>query len=150
MAEQQGKNILRSLRQQWRLQGIFYCLLLASSASLVISGVLHLWMQWPLWTSGLLLLVLFGLALFIFPYWQISLRDITRLLDNHLPQLEESCGLLEKPGEEPGPLERLQVVRTEAALVSGQMPRPLRKKLLLATGLLAGAILIYVGLTMAN
>lgn len=97
-----------------------------------------------------MLVVLFVAALLIFPYWRISLRDITRQLDSSLPQLEESCGLLEKPVEELGPLERLQVIRTEAALICAPAPRPLQKKLLLATCLLAGAGIIYAGLGMAN
>jgi len=145
MAEQQGKNILQSLRQRWRLQGIAYCLLLALAASLLFTAILHQWMQRPLWAGALMLVVLFGVALLVFPYWRISLQDITRQLDGNLPQLEESCGLLLKPVEELGPLERLQVVRTEAALVSGRAPRPLQKKLLLAVGLLAGASLVYAG-----
>lgn len=150
MAEQQGKNILRSLRRQWRRQSIAYCLLLALSATLLLTGAVHRWMQWPLWTGVFMLAVFFGAALFLFPYWRITLQEISRLLDSRLPQLEESCGLLLKPAEELGLLERLQAARTEAALIPARAPRPLEKKLQLATCLLVGAVIGYTWISLAG
>src|SRR5882762_6493404 len=115
MAEQRGKDILRSLQRQWRGQSIVYCLLLALSASLLLTLIVYQWLQWSLWTGAIILSVLFLIALFLFPYWRITLPDIARFLDKNLPELEESCGLLLRPVEELGPLERLQAARTEAA-----------------------------------
>lgn len=143
MAERQSKHILRSLQQQWRIQGVVYCLLLALSVSLLLTAIAHQWLQWPLWTGVIMTTILFGVALFLFPYWRITLPDITSYLDSHLPQLEESCGLLLKPSGELGPLEKLQAARTEAILGPTPKPRPLRRKLLTATCLLAGAGIGY-------
>src|SRR5258708_22414850 len=136
MAEQRGKNILGALQKQWRILGIVYCLVLALHASLLLTLLAHRWWQWSLWTGLLILTIFFLIALFLFPYWRITLPDIARFLDSHLPELEESCGLLLKPTKELGPLEKLQVARTEAALTPGRAPRPLQKKLLRPTSLL--------------
>ncbi|HEX9511831.1 MAG TPA: hypothetical protein VF939_15175, partial [Puia sp.] len=135
-----------ALQKQWRILGIVYCLLLALSASLLLTLLAHRWWQWSLWTGLLILTIFFLIALFLFPYWRITLPDIARFLDSHLPELEESCGLLLKPTKELGPLEKLQVARTEAALTPGRAPRPLQKKLLRATCLLAGSAIVCAGI----
>ena len=149
MAER-GKNILGTLQKRWRIAGIVYCLLLALSASLLLLLLVHQWLQWPLWTGAIIGTFFFLITLSLFPYWRISLPDIARFLDLHLPGLEESCGLLLKPAEELGPLEKLQVARTEAALTPDLAPHPLQKKLLLATGLLLVVAILCAGIGVAT
>src|SRR5258708_12559837 len=146
MAEQRGKNILGALQKQWRILGIVYCLLLALSASLLLTLLAHRWWQWSLWTGLLILTIFFLIALFLFPYWRITLPDIARFLDSHLPELEESCGLLLKPTKELGPLEKLQVARTEAALPPARAPQPLQKHLLRPPCPLADSSIVCAGI----
>ena len=157
MAEQPGQNILRSLQRQWRRQGLLYCLLLALAGSLLLTVLLHRWMAFSPWYGLPVFAVLFLLALYFFPYWRLSLTDTARFLDERVPELEESCGLLLLPRSALGSLERLQAdrtagrlgllqqlqsVRTGGTIAAGQAPHPLRKKLLVSAGLLAGASLV--------
>ena len=135
------------------MQGIIYCLFLALSVTLLLTLFAHQYWHWPLWTGPVIFTILLGLALWLFPYWRIPLSDIARFLDSRLPGLEESCGLLLKSAEELGPLEKLQVARTESVLtqavqVPSRVPRPLQKKLLLATCLLAASALLCAGIAM--
>ena len=151
MAERRGKNIVGALQKRWRIQSIVYCLLLALSVSLLLTLLVHECWQWSLWTGLLILTILFGVALLLFPYWRISLPDIARFLDSSLPELEESCGLLLKRPEELRPLENIQVARTESVLtdavqVPSRVPRPLQKKLLLAICLLAVSAIFCAGM----
>jgi hypothetical protein len=141
-----GKERLEALQKRWKAESFVYCLLLAFAGSVLLTTALHVGAGWSLWTGwpiGLLLLVA---ALFLFPYWRISLTDIARYLDQLLPELEESCGLLLREGSELGSLEKLQAMRTAENLSRVKMPHPLRKKLLTAGGLLLLAVLLSVGI----
>ena len=136
MAQQQRLERLGVLQRRWKAESFVFCGLLAMTVSLLSMSLLHTLLGWGWWIGALLFLLCFAAALFLFPYWRISLTDITRYLDRQLPELEESCGLLLRPAEELGPLERLQVARIEGKLGVSRMPKPLQQKLLLAGGLL--------------
>jgi len=92
---------------------------------------------------GVLLLIgCFCLALWVFPVWRMSDRDVASYLDRRLPELEESCGLLLRPAEELGGLERLQAGRVEQRLSAlTVLPRPIRGRLLRAAGFVVMGVL---------
>ena len=157
MAEQPGHNILRSLQRQWKWQGLLYCLLLALAGSLLATVLLVRWLAFSPWMGLPVFVVFFLLALIFFPYWRISLADTARFLNERVPELEESCGLLLLPRSSLGSLERLQAdrtagrlgllqqlqgVRSGGTMTPGRAPHPLRKRLFMAAGLLAGACLV--------
>lgn len=150
MAERTGQIRIRSLQRQWKVQSIVFCLLLALSVSLLIMALLYQWASWRLWYGIFILAVCLPLALLRFPYWRVTARDIARFLDKHFPELEESCGLLLRPVQDLGPLEKLQAARTEARLLPIRPPRPLQKKLNLAVCLLGVVCLICAGSWYAN
>src|SRR6186713_522801 len=116
MAEQPGHNILRSLQRQWKWQGLLYCLLLALAGSLLATVLLVRWLAFSPWMGLPVFVVFFLLALIFFPYWRISLADTARFLNERVPELEESCGLLLLPRSSLGSLERLQADRTAGRL----------------------------------
>jgi len=148
MAERAGEIKIRSLQRQWKWQSILLCLLLSLSVSLLLIAILHVWAQWPLWVGIILLVAGLVAALLLFPYWRVTSHDIARHLDSQAPALEESCGLVFRPVEALGPLERLQAERTEARLASIHPPYPFRRKLLLSGCLLPAACMIsaWIGL----
>ena len=146
MAERTGKERIVGLQQQWKAQSLAYCGLLSLSAGLPVTVLLHRWLQAPLWVGGVVWLLLFGIFLFLFPYWRITVMDTTRYLNSVLPELEESCGLLLKPVEELGPLEKWQAEKTERRLAPLRVPRPLRRKLGRAAGLLGAACILCAGM----
>jgi hypothetical protein len=141
-----GKERLEALQKRWKAESFFYCLLLAFAGSVLLTTALHVGAGWPLWTGwpiGVLLLVA---ALFLFPYWRMGLTDIVRYLDQLLPELEESCGLLLRDGSELGSLERLQAGRVEAKLERVAVPDPVRRKVWFGVGWLLMAVLLSVGI----
>lgn len=142
MDEQQGIKRLGSLQRRWKAEGFAWCLLLALTVSVLPATAFHVVLGWTWGIGGLFFLVCCAVALRIFPYWRISLTDITRYLDRQLPELEESCGLLLRPVDELGPLEQLQAARTEARLRPLRMPRPFRKKWRFAGGSFLGAVIL--------
>ena len=136
MAERQGIERLGALQRRWKAESILYCLLLGLAVSILPGVMVSV-------VAGVLALVLsFAVALWIFPYWRITLTDTARYLDRQLPELEESCGLLLRPVSELGPLERLQAARTEARFRLVSVPMPFRRKLFFAGGLFLGAVIL--------
>jgi hypothetical protein len=135
-----GVKRLDLLRRRWRAESLLYCGLLALSVALPVSLGLRLWLDWPFWAGFVVLIVLFGAFLFVVPFWRLSLTDIVVYLDRTVPEMEESCWLLLRPGVELNGLERLQVARVEERLGRVRMPRPFYGRLLRAFGWLGLAL----------
>ena len=151
MAERQGIERLNALQKRWKAESIVYCLLLGLAVSILLASVLSVLLGWSWWVVGVLFFVVsFPVALWIFPYWRITLSDTASYLDRQLPALEESCGLLLRPVSELGPLERLQAVRTESRLRSATVPMPLRHRLLVAGGMFLGAVILGGGVLLGR
>src|ERR1700753_2232521 len=121
---------LKLLRRRWRIGGLLYCGLLAVAGALFSSMLGHVLLGWPLWVGAIVLGIVLGGLLLIVPFWRVSLGDVAVYLDQTVPELEDSCGLLLRPVEELGGLERLQVVRVEERLGKAIMPRPFYGRLL--------------------
>jgi hypothetical protein len=144
-----GKQRLEALQRQWRAESLACCLLLALASGVLLTTALHTGAGWPVWAGWPIGVLSFGVALLLFPYWRVSLTDISRYLDRLLPELEESCGLLLRADAELGPLEKLQAIRTAGLLNRLSTPHPLRKKLLSAAGVLALAVALSIGIVAA-
>lgn len=140
---------LRTIWRQWRAESILFCLLLAFAGAVVLTAAVYRWVGWPVWVGVFLFAGCMVGALMVFPVWRMKVGDVASYLDRQLPELEESCGLLLRPVEELGMLERLQVVRVEKRLLSAEAPRPMRFRLLVAAGLLglAGMAAFVIGWT---
>ena len=141
-----GKERLDMLQRRWKAESFVYCLLLALAGSVLLTAVLHAGMGWPLWVGGPVVLLCLAISLALSPYWRITRTDTARYLDRMLPELEESCGLLLRGAAELGPLEKLQAARTAERLALIRAPRPLRQKLVVATGLFVLAVLLSAGI----
>ncbi|HTI92497.1 MAG TPA: DUF4175 family protein [Puia sp.] len=141
MAERQGIERLSALQRRWKAESIAYCLLLGLAVSVVLASALAFFWGWNWWVGVVFLALSFPVALWIFPYWRLTLMDTARYLDRQLPELEESCELLLRRVSELGPLERLQAMRTEARLRSVDVPMPFRRKLWIAGGVFLGAVI---------
>ncbi|HEY4107365.1 DUF4175 family protein [Puia sp.] len=135
-----GAKKLRTIWRRWRAETIVYCLLLSLAVAVLLTAVVHAGFGWSLWVAIPLFAGCFGVGLLIFPLWRMGVADVTSYLDRRLPELEESCGLLLRPVEELGVLERLQVERVEGRLLVAVVPRPMGGRLLWALGLLAMAL----------
>ncbi len=138
----EGKDILLSVQRRWSVQGLIFCGLLAIAVSLLLTMALHRWGYGSLWYGIALFAVICCVALFVFPSWRVTVADAARILDKYVPELEESCGLLLKPVEELGPLEKLQAVRVGKRLGQARLPHPLRKRLIIALCLAVAVVFV--------
>jgi hypothetical protein len=142
MTEDRARQRLETLRRRWKAEGFAYCLLLALAVSVLLAGLLPVWPGWPVWIGLLALPLSFTAALFIFPYWRLTLTDIVSYLNGRLPELEESCGLLLVSADELGLLEQLQVSRTASQLLTSKLPHPMRRRLLAGLFLVVFAVAV--------
>jgi len=113
MRDSEGIKYLRSIRKRWISSGLIASIFLATSISLLglsfwnIISPVNYWLILPL-----SMLVSVGLVQ-IFRIWKISEHDVSRLLDQTYPQLEESSSLVLKNYENLNILERLQAEKIE-------------------------------------
>src|SRR5258706_576039 len=140
MAE--GRTIIQSLQRRWMLQGLAFCGLLSTAVSLLLMFFLHWWGYDSPWYGGLLFGVICSAALLLFPSWRVTVADAARILDKHVPELEESSSLLLKADDELGALERLQAARIAARMHNLRLPHPLRKKLIIGVCLVGVVVLV--------
>ena len=125
--------------------GLLFCVLLAIAVSFLLMGILR-WRGYdPIWPALLCFAVACAAALWLFPSWRVTVADTARILDKHLPELEESSGLLLLPSAELEGLQGLQAARIGQRLVSAKLPHPLRRQLLIGVSLaLATGVLSWV------
>ncbi|MDO6434975.1 hypothetical protein Q4E93_30455 [Flavitalea sp. BT771] len=121
-------------------QGLVFCGLLSLAVSLLLMAVLARWGYGSLWYGAVFFIVVYGITLWLFPSWRVTVVDIARILDKRLPDLEESCGLLLRPVEALGALERLQAERVRERLHAQRLPQPLQKKLIMGVCLVGAMV----------
>ncbi len=143
MAELNGKHIIRSLQKRWIATTIFSGFLSALGISISIFAAVHAITGLSAWWSIPFFLIIFLFLLIIQRSWKISETDVSQFLDQTFPQLEESCSLLLKPYESLNLLEKLQVKRTEDALMNTPKPEQLNRKLIRAAGILLASGIFY-------
>jgi len=142
MIDREGLNYLRSIRLRWIISGLLASVFLATSISLlglsfwnVISPV-SFWFILPI--SLLISLILIQ----IFRISKISETDVSRLLDQNYPQLEESSSLVLKNPEDLNILERLQTEKIKNEMQGIKTPALIYKRLKISAIFLIISILV--------
>ena len=142
MRDSEGIKYLRSIRMRWISSGLLASIFLATSISLIglsfwnIISPVNFWMIIPL--SMLISVGLFQ----TFRIWKISEQDVSRLLDQTYPQLEESSSLVLKNPEKLNILERLQAEKIENEMQSILTPALIYKRLKISAIFLIISVLV--------
>lgn len=127
---------------RWISSGLLASIFLATSISLLglsfwnIISPVNYWLILPL-----SMLISVGLVQ-IFRIWKISENDVSRLLDQTYPQLEESSSLILKNPENLNILERLQAEKIENEMQSILTPALIYKRLKISAIFLVISILV--------
>ena len=142
MRDSEGIKYLRSIRMRWISSGLLASIFLATSISLIglsfwnIISPVNFWMIIPL-----SMLISVGLVQ-TFRIWKISEQDVSRLLDQTYPQLEESSSLVLKNPEKLNILERLQAEKIENKMQSILTPALIYKRLKISAIFLIISVLV--------
>ncbi|HEY0177241.1 MAG TPA: DUF4175 family protein, partial [Pedobacter sp.] len=139
MKEAAGKQWIEKLRKRWIVFSFGRVLLISLTCALIASALLFQF--YGVGTAGFLLPFVFVfLALSLYgKYWKISATSISRFIDLHFPDAEESSGLLLKPASELSFLEHLQAQKVNTVLAIKKQPlTPLRQLKIPFVFMLAG------------
>lgn len=146
-----GERYIRILQKRWIISGVLACVFTAASISLVFTSVWEEFSSVSFW-SLLPLTIMISLALiWAYGILKISRSDVSRLLNQSFPQLEESTELFLKPEADRNILEKLQVQKLEHELTGLSTPPHIYRRLkisgiILCIGVLFAVLLAKTGI----
>ncbi|MBC7758521.1 MAG: hypothetical protein H7069_06670 [Phormidesmis sp. FL-bin-119] len=143
MEEGKGHIYLRKLQRQWLSYALVSNLFIALSISVLFISALSRFTDLSFWLILPLTLVIASGMLIWSGVFKTREKDVTRLLNQSYPVLEESAELLAKPAESLNLLERLQIQKIEKELATVATSRLFRK------GFRTAAIILITGLILA-
>ena len=143
MEEGKGHIYLRKLQRQWLSYALVSNLFIALAVSALFISALSRFTDLSFWLILPLTLVITSGMLIWSGVFKTREKDVTRLLNQSYPVLEESAELLAKPAESLNLLERLQIQKIEKELATVSTSRLFRK------GFRTAAIILITGLLLA-
>jgi hypothetical protein len=135
-----GRKYIQHLKMRWitilLVQGICISLGLA----LLVGSVFHYFFMLANWIYFTVFILSAFIFLYFRPLWKINETEVVRYLDNHFPQLEDSCALLLRSSDGLSVLESLQVSKIFPQLPKNQVIKGSGKKLAIGLGCLVVGI----------
>ena len=147
MQKTEGFNWISKLRIKWISLGLLKVAVISLAIACILSAIAVNILHLQIWITALLFLVTLALTLILNPVWKTSYFDISRFVNNHYFEVEESADLLLKNPEEFSMLQQLQFSKIEAVLPSLTQPKEPLTKLYKALALLAIALITSFGIT---
>jgi hypothetical protein len=118
---------LEKVRKRWIFFSAAEVVLYSMAIAIAVAALLHYYSGLTMIGFMLPLLISFLVLSFIKKYWQISLAQITRYVDQKFPELEDSSSLLLATPDSLSLLQRLQLEKVSRAVENHQMPEePIR------------------------
>ncbi|MGN6211396.1 hypothetical protein [Parafilimonas sp.] len=144
-------SVISFLQKKWKALNLLSLALIALALAVIFVTCLHQFFQYsfiwiiPAWFA------VFILMMAVLRSWRIKQRDVIIYLNRHIPQFEESSGLLLKPAASLNLLEQMQLNKLKSNIVYTATAHPVNRKLKAATIVLLlsliTSILIYLLLT---
>lgn len=147
MQKTEGFNWISKLRTKWITLGLLKVVVISLAIACILSAIAINILHFQIWIAAILFLITLVLTLILNPVWKTSYFDISRFVNNHYFEVEESADLLLKNPEEFSMLQQLQFSKIEAVLPSLTQPKEPLIKLYKALALLAIALIISFGIT---
>ena len=139
-----GMKHIKSIKIRWISSGLLSAAFLAISFSLLVLSVWNSISPVSYWfILPISLLISLGLIQ-IFKLSKISEADVSRLLDQTYPQLEESFSLVLKNSEKLNMLEKLQIEKIKNEMQRIQAPALIYKRLKISAIFLVISILVSI------
>ncbi|EOR96116.1 Hypothetical protein ADIARSV_0760 [Arcticibacter svalbardensis MN12-7] len=138
-----GEKLIAQLKFKFTSLYALRILIISFTISILLTAVLVYMLHFHIWIFLPVILAVFISLALRHPFWQITSADISKYLDFHFPELEESTGLLLKPSAELSGLELLQKEKVNRVLTELKSPDEPLKKLVYALAFLV----VGLGLT---
>ena len=136
--------IISSMQKKWKALSLLALALMALALAVIFVTCLHQLFQYsfvwiiPAWFA------VFMLMMAVLRSWRIKQRDVIIYLNRHIPQLEESSGLLLKPAASLNLLEQMQVNKLKSNIEYAVTTHPVNRKLKTATIILLLSLIISI------
>jgi len=138
---------IQQWQRSWRRQALLLCLLLAAGSALIAGTLLHTLLHAPWWWAAAIAVIAMGIAMWLWPQWRISEKDILQYLNRQVPALEESSELLVLPAEAAGLLQQLQLARIAPVLQQLKPASPVEPLLKKTALYFTGAVVLCLIIT---
>lgn len=122
-------SVISSLQKKWKALNLLSLALIALALAVIFVTCLHQLFQYsfiwiiPAWFA------VFILMMAVLRSWRIKQRDVIIYLNRHIPQFEESSGLLLKPAASLNLLEKMQLNKLKLNAAYAASAHPVKKKL---------------------
>jgi len=115
MAEQQGIYKIRALQQSKVMYQVGADILFAAASALLIGSIVHFVFEASVLWGVFVFIIGFSILCLWHKPWRVSTHHIVSYLNQSYPELEESAGLVTKPGDDLNLLEKLQLTKVNSA-----------------------------------
>ncbi|MEO6454136.1 MAG: hypothetical protein ABIN97_08700 [Ginsengibacter sp.] len=146
MHETQARNVLVHLRKKWMYKALLSQFFMAFSFTVIVFVLLNKLFAIPFYWSLPFLILLFLLTTIINRDWKLSEGDVSGFLNITNPALEESTQLVLKPHSSLNLLQRMQLKKVEAELISLKPPDPFKRQFTISLIVLTIALLLSIAL----
>jgi len=147
MLKTEGQNWIRSLKIRWISFYLISTIAIALAIALLLSVTGFYLLHFPAWIFAAIFPLLLAILLFSKPVWKTTDLDVSRFVNNHYPELEESADLLLQNETALSMLQQLQRNKIENIIPNLAQPKEPLKRLYFGLAILAVALLISFGIT---
>ncbi|RBQ03056.1 DUF4175 family protein [Pedobacter miscanthi] len=147
MLKTEGKNWIRRLKIRWISFYLIGTIATALAITLLLSVTGFYLLHAPIWIFAIIFPLALAILLFSKPVWKTTDLDVSRFVNNHYPELEESADLLLQNETELSMLQQLQRNKIENIILRLSQPKEPAKKLYFGLTILLVALLISFGIS---
>ncbi|GAA4198805.1 hypothetical protein GCM10022289_08130 [Pedobacter jeongneungensis] len=147
MLKTEGQNWIRRLKIRWISFYLIGTIATALAIALVLSVTGFYLLHAPIWIFAIIFPLALAILLFSKPVWKTTDLDVSRFVNNHYPELEESADLLLQNDAELSMLQQLQRNKIENIILSLPQPKEPVKKLYFGLTIFLVALLISFGIS---
>ncbi|WP_293304582.1 DUF4175 family protein, partial [Pedobacter sp. UBA5917] len=147
MLKTEGQNWIRNLRIRWIGFYLVGNIATALAITLLLSTTGFYLLHFPIWIFAVIFPLVLAILLFSKPVWKTTDLDVSRFVNNHYPELEESADLLLQNEAELSMLQQLQRNKIENIILSLPQSKEPVKKLYFGLTILLVSLLISFGIS---
>lgn len=147
MLKTEGQNWIRRLKIKWISFYLIGIIATALAIALLLSVTGFYLLHAPIWIFAIIFPLALAILLFSKPIWKTKDLDVSRFVNNHYPELEESADLLLQNEAELSMLQQLQRNKIENIILRLPQPKEPVKKLYFGLTILLVALLICFGIS---
>lgn len=140
----EGQKFIELIRLRWLYSGLIACLIFGLAMSLILLSIWNIFSVLSYWFIAPLGVIIAFFTVKTLHILKINQKDVSRLLNQNNPQLEESCFLVLRNEETLNNLEKIQAQKVANELKTVKIPDLIYKRLKISCILLLLSVLVWI------